>query len=279
MSRIACLDGEPSLLEGTGGHRLTSLLPPLSPTATAAERMLALVRHWPDVRAALDGGGALPEVDPERAAWSAPLPRPGKIVAAPVNYRAHAAEMGAEHTIEQQGIFLKANSSVIGPGGTIVLPYPDRRTDQEGELAVIVGRRARHVGVDQALDAVLGYTCLVDVTLRGPEDRSGRKSFDTFTPMGPWITTADEVPDPDALLIRCWVNGDLRQEASTADLIFGVARLLSYVSHVMTLEPGDVVSTGTPAGVGPLAPGDRVTVEIDRVGRLEVGVEAGPAAG
>ncbi len=238
--------------------------------------MLALIRDWRRVRSAIDAGaaGGLPPVDLSTAAWGAPVPQPGKIVAAPLNYRRHQAEMHSHSTIEQEGIFLKASSAVIGPGASIVLPHAGRRIDQEAELAVVIGSRARHVPTDQALDVVFGYTCLIDVTLRGHEERCGRKSFDTFAPVGPWVATADEVGDPGDLRLRCWVNEELRQDASTAGMIYDVRRLIAYVSSIMTLEPGDILSTGTPAGVGPLAPGDRVVVDIDRVGRLEVGVEA-----
>lgn len=201
-----------------------------------------------------------------------PLPRPGKIVAAPVNYRDHQAEMAAPLTVAELGLFLKAPSSVIGPAGCVLLPYSDVRTDQEAELAVVIGRTARDVPANSALDHVAGYTCLFDITVRSTEDRSTRKSFDTFTPMGPWLVTPDEVGDPGCLQLRCWVNGELRQSASTADLIFGVPELIAYASSVMTLWPGDLIATGTPAGVGPIAPGDRVVMEIERVGRLEVSV-------
>lgn len=203
-----------------------------------------------------------------------PLPRPGKIVAAPVNYRAHQAEMAAPHTVADLGLFLKAPSSVVGPGDAVALPYTDLRTDQEAELAVVIGRAARDVPAERALAHVAGYTCLLDITVRSTEDRSTRKSFDTFTPLGPWLTTPDEVGDPGTLGLRCWVGDTLRQSASTAELIFGVPELIAYASSVMTLWPGDVIATGTPAGVGPIRDGDRIAMEIERVGRLEVTVTA-----
>ncbi|WP_424863788.1 fumarylacetoacetate hydrolase family protein [Streptomyces sp. MMS24-I29] len=211
------------------------------------------------------------------ATLEAPLPRPGKIVGAPVNYLDHKAEMAYTTSVADLGVFLKANSSVIGPGQNILLPYSDKRTDQEGELGVVIGRTASHVGVDEALDHVFGYTCVLDITVRSGEDRSTRKSFDTFTPIGPWIVTADEIPDPDSLDLRCDVGGTTRQRTNTAHLIFGVRELIAYTSSVMTLYPGDVIATGTPAGVGPLSHGDRVVVEIERVGRLEVGVDGSRA--
>jgi 2-keto-4-pentenoate hydratase/2-oxohepta-3-ene-1,7-dioic acid hydratase in catechol pathway len=206
-----------------------------------------------------------------------PMPRPGKIVAAPVNYRDHQVEMAQENTVIELGVFLKAPSSVIGPGGTIYLPYADMRTDQEGEFALVIGKTARNVSVEEALDYVFGYTCALDITVRSSEDRSTRKSFDGFTPLGPWVVTPDEVGDPRDVSLKCWVNNELRQDANTRDLFFSAAEVIAYASAVMTLWPGDVVSTGTPAGVGPLSDGARVAVELGGIGRLEVNVSASRA--
>ncbi|WP_405934194.1 fumarylacetoacetate hydrolase family protein [Streptomyces longwoodensis] len=218
-----------------------------------------------------------PRIPLAEAALQAPLPRPGKIIGAPVNYLDHKAEMEYTTSVADLGVFLKANTSVIGPGEDILLPYSDKRTDQEGELGIVIGRTAAHVSAEDALDYVFGYTCVLDITVRSGEDRSTRKSFDTFTPLGPWIVTADEIPDPDTLDLRCDVGGTTRQRTNTADLIFGVRELIAYTSSVMTLHPGDVIATGTPAGVGPLSHGDRVVVDIEKVGRLEVGVDGSRA--
>ena len=207
---------------------------------------------------------------------SPPLPRPGKIVAAPANYREHTAEMVdlvGEQQIEQWVGFLKAPSSVIGPGDRIQIPIRGRRTDYEGELGVVVGHTARRVSEQDALAYVFGYVPLLDITIRGDEDRSFRKSADTFTPLGPAIVTADEVGEPDALGLRLWSDGDLRQDATTADLVWSVRKLIAAYSAVMTLEPGDLIATGTPAGVGPISPGTAIRLTIDRVGTLEVSVE------
>ena len=203
------------------------------------------------------------------------VPDPTKIVAAPVNYRDHQEEMAQGATaIESLGVFLKAPSSLVADGGTVRLPYDDRRFDQEGELGVIIGIRASHVPREAALDYVAGYTCLLDMTMRGGEDRSVRKSFDTFTPLGPYLVTPDEVGTLDTLQLRTWVAGELRQRADISDLIWDVPQLIAYISSVMVLEPGDVIATGTPAGVGPVGDGDRVTVEITGIGRLEVTVSS-----
>ena len=205
----------------------------------------------------------------------APVPDPSKIIAAPVNYRDHQSEMSVDSHVGALGFFLKAPSSLLDPGGTIQLPYHDRRFDQEGELALVIGRTARRVSEHDALSYVFGYTGLLDITMRGGEDRSTRKSFDTFTPMGPVLVTADEFGDPGDVRLRCWVAGDLRQQASTRDLIWDVARLVSYASSVATLYPGDVISTGTPAGVGPITAGDTIRLELSGLGLdLEVRVAA-----
>jgi 2-keto-4-pentenoate hydratase/2-oxohepta-3-ene-1,7-dioic acid hydratase in catechol pathway len=201
-----------------------------------------------------------------------PVPDPTKIVAAPVNYRDHKSEMSVTVDISDLAVFLKAPSSLIGHGDAIRLPYSDRRFDQEGELAAVIGRRARNVAPERALDYVVGYTGLLDITMRGGEDRSTRKSFDTFTPLGPWLVTSDEAGPPDDIDLDCTVGGEHRQSSNTKNLIWGVAQLVAYVSSVMTLEVGDIIATGTPAGVGPLAAGLEVSLTLGRIGTLTVGV-------
>lgn len=195
---------------------------------------------------------------------------PSKIVAVGRNYAAHAAELGNSVPSEPL-IFLKPPSSVIGPGAAIVYPHHlSRRVDHEAELAVVVGRRARHVRAEEALAFVRGYTCANDVTARDLQEKDEQwnrsKGFDTFCPLGPWIVPELEVSD---LAVRCRVNGELRQDGRTRDLIFGIGELLAYVSAVMTLEPGDVLLTGTPEGIGPLHPGDRVAIDVQGIGTLE----------
>jgi 2-keto-4-pentenoate hydratase/2-oxohepta-3-ene-1,7-dioic acid hydratase in catechol pathway len=203
-----------------------------------------------------------------------PVPDPGKIVAAPVNYRNHQDEMSVSHAIDSLGVFLKAPSSLIGNRGTVRLPYHDRRFDQEGELAVIIGKTASHLTAQDVPEVIAGYSCLLDMTMRGGEDRSVRKSFDTFTPAGPCLVTPDEVGEVDELELHTWVDGELRQRADLADLIWSVPRLIAYVSSVMELRPGDMIATGTPAGVGQVRDGQHIAVEITRVGRLEVSVSS-----
>jgi 2-keto-4-pentenoate hydratase/2-oxohepta-3-ene-1,7-dioic acid hydratase in catechol pathway len=210
----------------------------------------------------------------------APLTRPGKIVAIGRNYREHATEEGVDPPPAPL-IFAKWPSAVIGPGAEIRWdPALSAQVDYEAELAVVIGRRARDVAVGDAIGFVFGYTCLNDVSARDIQFGDGQwtrgKSLDTFCPMGPAIVTGDEVGDPQDLAIACSVNGDRLQDSRTAAMYFGIAEIISYCSRSFTLEPGDVIATGTPGGVGAfrepprfLADGDRVVVEIERIGRLE----------
>jgi 2-keto-4-pentenoate hydratase/2-oxohepta-3-ene-1,7-dioic acid hydratase in catechol pathway len=210
----------------------------------------------------------------------APVPRPGKVVAIGRNYSEHAAESGADPPAAPL-IFAKWPTSVIGHGAEIRWdPELTAQVDYEAELAVVIGQRARNVSVAEALDHVLGYTCLDDVSARDLQFGDGQwvrgKSLDTFCPMGPWIVTTDEIPDPQRLAIRCLVEDEVLQDANTSQMFFGVAEIVSYCSRSFTLEPGDVIATGTPAGVGAfrtpprfLQDGERVTVEIEGIGRLE----------
>ena len=193
---------------------------------------------------------------------------PTKVVCVGLNYRGHALEMH-EDLPEEPKLFMKPSTAVIGPGAAIVAPGASRNVNHEAELAVVIGRRAAKVGPGEAREYILGYTCLNDVTARDLQAKDGQwtraKSFDTFCPLGPAIET--EI-DPADLHIESRVNGRVRQSSSTSDLIFPVGDLVSFISHVMTLLPGDVVATGTPPGVGPLVPGDVVEIEIERLGIL-----------
>jgi 2-keto-4-pentenoate hydratase/2-oxohepta-3-ene-1,7-dioic acid hydratase in catechol pathway len=242
-----------------------------------------LIASFPRLRGRLDEAlQSRPAVPRGRVRLLPPLPFPSKVIAAPANYRLHVQEMSTPemrgvvkqevHAIDQYGVFLKAPSSVVGPGATVELPFPDRRTDHEVELGVVIGTTARNVTLADAMAHVFGYTGVMDITVRGGEDRSTRKSFDSFTPLGPELVTADEVPDPHDLRLQLWVNGALRQDGNTRDMIWNIPKLIEYASHVMTLHPGDIISTGTPDGVGPLTPGDEVTIEIERIGRMSVKV-------
>ena len=193
---------------------------------------------------------------------------PSKVVAIGKNYADHAREMGGE-VPEQPVLFLKPSTSVIGPGAAISYPKLSRHVDFEGELAVVIGRLCREVPVARVHEVILGYTCANDVTARDLEESDGQwaraKGFDTFCPLGPWIDTD---VDPSDLAITTTVNGDVKQNARTSLLLHDVVQLVAFVSDAMTLLPGDVILTGTPAGVGPIAPGDEVAVTIEGIGTL-----------
>jgi len=212
---------------------------------------------------------------------NSPIANPGKIIGAPINYKAHIDEANADREINQgktytsldeYGLFLKAGSSLIGPSQTIHPRFADRRTDHEVELAVVIGKKADRVRRQDALAYVFGYTIGLDITVRGKEFPGFRKSADTYSVLGPWLVTADEVPNPDALNLSISVNGQTKQKSNTRFMIFDVARLIEYASSFYTLYPGDVIMTGTPEGVGPIVPGDRLVAEVERIGKLEMQV-------
>jgi 2,4-diketo-3-deoxy-L-fuconate hydrolase len=207
-----------------------------------------------------------------------PVGPDAKIVCVGLNYHDHAVETGAVLPSEPL-LFAKLPSSLVGPGQPIVIPEITEAVDYEAELGVVIGRRTRHVSPSEALSHVLGYTCVNDVSARDLQLGDGQwmrgKSLDTFCPVGPWIVTTDDIPDPQSLGIRCLVNDELVQDSSTANMLFDVDQIVSHVSQAITLEPGDLIATGTPAGVGftrdparYLRPRDVVTVEIDRIGAL-----------
>jgi 2-keto-4-pentenoate hydratase/2-oxohepta-3-ene-1,7-dioic acid hydratase in catechol pathway len=212
-----------------------------------------------------------------RAKLLTPIPWPNKVIAYPVNYHEHGVEMGADYRANHQGFFLKPSSSLIGAGDKIVVPPLDRRVDHECELALIIGKEGRDIPRERWAEHVFGYSCLIDVVVRGKEERVTRKGFDSFCPVGPWIVTADEVGDASALRGRLWVNGELRQDANTRDLVLDLPGMIELASAVMTLYPGDIIATGTPAGVGPIKPGDKVRIEFERVGEMTLDVVAGGA--
>lgn len=193
---------------------------------------------------------------------------PSKIVAIGLIYRDHAREMGTE-VPEEPLIFLKAPSALNDPGGDVVYPPASRRVDYEAELAVVIGKKAKNVAARDARSVILGYTCINDVTARDLQARDVQyaraKGFDTFAPLGPWIETD---LDPSALQVRCFLNGQVKQDSNTREMAASVFRLVEHVSGVMTLFPGDVIATGTPPGVGPVAAGDVMTVEIEGIGSL-----------
>jgi len=206
---------------------------------------------------------------------AAPLPSPHRILAIGRNYGAHAREMDND-VPDEPIVFQKASTSVIGDGRPIVLPPNVGRVDFEGELAVVIGTAGRNVSEAEALSLVAGYTLINDVTARDEQKRAiGKslpwflsKSYDTFGPLGPWIVTPDELPDPQNVQLTLTVNGEVKQQAGTSEMLFSIPFLISYLSHHFALHPGDVIATGTPPGVGPLQAGDLVEVRIAEIGTL-----------
>ena len=259
------------------------LIPSASLGKGVPSTMAELLAAWPKglavIEAAFRADDQPETIELGAVELLAPVPRPGKILAAGVNYRSHGAEQDKappDHPV----LFAKMTSALVGHGAEIRWsPSLTQAVDFEAELAAVIGRTCRRVSEAEALDYVAGYTCLNDVSARDLQYSDKQfvraKSLDTFCPMGPWLMTANEITDPQALRLRCLVNTEVMQDASTADMIFGVAQLVSFCSQAMTLEPGDVIATGTPAGVGwfrepkrLLRDGDEVVVEIEHIGRL-----------
>ncbi len=221
-----------------------------------------------------------------------PITSPTKIMAAPANYRLHVeldtrdpgvdqgvhrqALVGVERPVDKYGLFLKAASAIAGPADGICTVLPERRTDHEVELAVVIGRSGRSIPRLHAMDHVAGYCIGLDMTVRGAEDRSFRKSPDSYAMLGPWLVTADEVLDPHSLALSLWVNGERRQHSSTASMTVDIPDLIAAASAMYTLHPGDVILTGTPEGVGPVHPGDELRVAIESIGEMNLQVHARP---
>ncbi|WP_236240852.1 fumarylacetoacetate hydrolase family protein [Streptomyces sp. CC228A] len=264
----------PALLDRDGVLRDLSAL-----VADVDGELLSDASALDRVRAAADAG-VLPPLDGRGLRLGPPVGRVGKVVCIGLNYHDHAREAGAEPPAEPV-VFLKAADTVVGPDDTVLVPRGSRKTDWEVELAVVIGRTARYLdSAEEALAHVAGYAVAHDVSEREFQiERGGTwdkgKNCETFNPLGPWLVTADEVPDPQDLRMRLWVNGELQQDGSTADQIFPVGEVVRYVSRFMTLYPGDVINTGTPAGVAMGRPepkpylraGDVVELEIDGLGR------------
>jgi 2-keto-4-pentenoate hydratase/2-oxohepta-3-ene-1,7-dioic acid hydratase in catechol pathway len=214
-----------------------------------------------------------------------PVANPSKIVGAPVNYQKHLDEVRNDAQLHQDnqahtavihkiGLFLKACSALAGPSEGIALRKLDRRNDHEVELAVVIGKRANNVSRDVALKYVAGYAIGLDLTIRGPEERSLRKSADSYAVLGPWLVTADEISNPGDLNLKISVNGEERQNSNTKYMILDVPALIEFASAFYTLHPGDIIMTGTPEGVSPIQPGDSILATIEKIGSMEVKVRA-----
>lgn len=273
--RIGLVNGD-DIVDITGEVNVT-------PGAWPPVGMLHVIERFPSLKARLaELAASAPRKPLAQVRLETPVAWPNKVIAFPANYHAHIEEQKRGTGLislfkaDGQGFFLKASSSLSGPADPIVLPnIPERQIHHECELAVIIGKGGRQISREQALEHVFGYACLIDVVVRGKEERVMRKSYDTFCPVGPWIVTADEVPDHTAIDLRLMVNGEVRQQASTRDLIVDIPEMIRMASAVMTLYPGDIIASGTPAGVGPISGGDKVVIEIARVGSMTLDVVQG----
>jgi 2-keto-4-pentenoate hydratase/2-oxohepta-3-ene-1,7-dioic acid hydratase in catechol pathway len=261
---------------------VTSVLDTLPAYRSPLPRFDPFVAALPDLLPRLrDAAGSAAGRPVEGVRFLCPVANPGKVVAAPVNYLAHLNETIADPAtfsrahvirIQESGLFLKATSSIAGVSDGVALRFPDRRNDHEIELAVVIGKAGSGITEADALRHVAGYTLGLDMTLRGPEERSFRKSIDSYTVLGPWMVTADEFGDPSDVGVALAVNGETRQQARTRDLILSVPALIAFASSFYTLQPGDVLMTGTPEGVGPVRAGDVITATVERVATIDVNV-------
>ena len=262
---------------------VTAALPwPHDPDPVGAGWWVRLCRDLASLRMPLEEAARGRRATPiSKAKLRAPVLNPGKIVACAVNYAEHAAEMAAVHErvggdrpawLMKFGVFLKAPSSIIGPADAVVLPpvpvSEGREIHHESELAFVVGKGGANIPEANALDHIAGYTIGLDMTVRGEGDRSQRKSYDTFTPIGPWLTTTDEIADPHALRITLSVNGQTRQDVDTATMSVRIPAIVAFASSVMRLDPGDVVLTGSPPGVGRVQVGDVLETSITGLGSM-----------
>lgn len=263
---------------GVKGDRIVDLS---GPVPALDDNMIELITRWPDLRGALQEivQESAPGIALAEARLLAPVARPGKMMAIGLNYADHIKESGQE-TPRHQVWFSKAIMAINGPFDPIEIPRASAMVDYEAELVVVIGKRCRHVAKDRAAEVIFGYCAGNDVSVRDWQLRTPQwvlgKSFDTHAPIGPWIVTADELANPHTLDIRCFVNGEKRQDSNTSNLVFDVYDQIAHLSEAMTLEPGDLIFTGTPGGVGGamkppqfLKAGDKVRVEIDRIGAIE----------
>lgn len=275
-------DDRIGLVQGENVHDVTSVVSELGTFTYPLPRFDPFIANLDRLKGKIEAAARTATGIPlNRVKLLSPVANPGKVIAAPVNYTQHLqealADKGIHHgnlinEIHKAGMFLKATSAVVGPGEGVKLIHTDRRNDHEVELAVVIGKTAKNVSAADAPGCIAGYCIGLDMTIRGPEERSFRKSPDSYCVLGPWLATPDEVPDSGALQLSISVNGQLRQDANTSDLIVGVAELVAWGSSFYTLHPGDVLLTGTPQGVGPVRPGDIMLAKIDRIGSMQIAV-------
>jgi len=272
------------VVDGDRVRDVTAALDTLPHHSYPLPRFDPLIANLPAIRNRIDAMIATARQLPlAHVKLLSPVANPGKIVAAPVNYQKHLDEARADveihhrnqiAEIQRVGLFLKATSSLVGPSEGVAIQHPDRRNDHEIELALVIGKPGRNIPHAKAFEHVAGYSIGLDMTTRGPEERSLRKSIDSYTVLGPWLATADAVANPAALDLLLTVNGERRQQANTRDLILSIPELIEFAASFYTLHPGDVLLTGTPEGVGPVQPGDRLVAEIQGIGRMEVAVRS-----
>jgi 2-keto-4-pentenoate hydratase/2-oxohepta-3-ene-1,7-dioic acid hydratase in catechol pathway len=275
--------------EETGIVDVSDALPwPVDPDPLGAGWWVRMCRDLPQLSAPLRSAAAAGPVKPLSAVrLRAPVLNPSKVMACAINYAAHAAEM-REGILQRVGVqpsessgdfdvFLKSPSSIVGPSDHVMLPEgpveQHREIHHESELVIVIGAGGWRIPESEAFDHILGYCIGLDITVRGRGDRSRRKSYNTFSPVGPWITTADEVGDPTHLDIRLEIDGVVRQNANTRDLVVNIPGIIGYASEIMTLNPGDVIFTGAPAGVGEIHPGDVMETTITGLGRMQIPVD------
>jgi 2,4-didehydro-3-deoxy-L-rhamnonate hydrolase len=277
-------DNRIGLVRGRNVHDVSAILDALPPLRYPLPFGDHLIAHLDGLRPQMErlADDAVPRpVDEVR--FLSPVANPSKIIGTPVNYQAHVEEAERDpqiavylenrsRSIEEQGLFLKASSSLVGPSEGVTIRFADRRTDHEAELGVVIGHRTGPIAETDALSVVAGYAIALDMVVRGKEDRSFRKSPDSYAVLGPWLVTADELGDPRALEFALHVNGETRQAANTRDMIIGIARQIAWASSVYTLYPGDIIMTGTCQGVGAVKPGDVMTLAFERIGEMTVAV-------
>ena len=224
-----------------------------------------------------------PSIPLSQIILKSPVANPSKIIGAPINYQKHIEESETDDGIVSSrpishisdwGMFLKANSALVGPGEGVALRFTEARNDHEMELAVIIGKKGSNISIEETQSYIAGYAIGLDMTTRGKELQSFRKSADTYAVLGPWMVTADEIHDPNNLDLKISVNGEVRQNSNTRELVYNVEKLIEYSSERYTLYPGDIIMTGTPDGVGPVEPGDVMTCELEGIGMMEVHVRA-----
>lgn len=269
--QIAVIDDyRPAKVVAEGVIDLSEIAGPAIMSQRPRDRMLSFIEAFAELREAIEAceGPVLPL---SSVTLRAPVPRPGKLLMGQGNYHENVAGPKAP-----LGMFLKPSTAVLDPGGTVVLPPDDGEIfHHEAELAIVIGKTARNVPLEHALEHVFGYTCILDMSLRSQTAGVSlvAKGFDTFAPLGPWITTADEIPDPQVLQVRSWENGQARQNYNTDDMEHPVAAIIAWASSKVTLEPGDILACGTNhQGIGPIQDGEVCEIEIERIGRMSVSI-------